>query len=151
MFIDNCHILSLLPWLMMRGSFMIKWSKPESSVNRLNLFKVLIPSSTSFLEGCAICLSGSSSSFSSSPSVATSAILFRKIQKQSLRQTMFKICWFQVAIVLPGTMNWMATSLLGPLLSGSFSVSYFVFKVSLLRFFFVAILNTRHMRLTLMH
>ena len=38
-------------------------------MNRLNLFKVLIVLSASFLQGCAIC---SSSSFSSSPSVITS-------------------------------------------------------------------------------
>ena len=54
-------------------SEVFKGSKPESSVNRLNLFKVLIVWSTSFLKGCAICSSDSSSSFSWSPSVITSA------------------------------------------------------------------------------
>ena len=62
-----------LHWLIMRVDFEIKGSKPKSSVNRLNLFKVLIISSTSLLKGCAICSSDSSSSFSSSPSVITSA------------------------------------------------------------------------------
>ena len=66
-----------LHWLIMRVGFEIKnlklKSKLKSSVNRLNLFKVLIVSSTSFLQGCANCLSDSSSSFSSSPSVITSA------------------------------------------------------------------------------
>ena len=57
----------------MQVSFEIKESKPESSVNRLNLFIVSIVSLTSFLERCAICSSGPSSSFSSSPSVITSA------------------------------------------------------------------------------
>ena len=62
-----------LHWLIMWVGFEIKGSKPKSSVNRLNLFKVLIISSTSLLKGCAICSSDSSSSFSSSPSVITSA------------------------------------------------------------------------------
>ena len=57
----------------MRVGFEIKGSKPKSSVNRLNLFKVLIVSSTSFLQRCAICSSDSSSSFSSPSSVITSA------------------------------------------------------------------------------
>ena len=60
-------------WLIMRVGFEIKGSKPKSSVNRLNLFKVLIVSSISFLKGCAIRSSDSSSSFSLSPSVITSA------------------------------------------------------------------------------
>ena len=60
-------------WLIMRVGFEVKGSKPESSVNRLNLFKVLIVWSTSFLKGCTICSSDSSSSFSLSPSVITSA------------------------------------------------------------------------------
>ena len=61
-----------LHWLIMRVGFEIKGSKLKSSVNRLTLFKVLIVSSASFLHRCAICSSGSSSSFSSSPSVITS-------------------------------------------------------------------------------
>ena len=60
-------------WLIMWVGFEVKGSKPESSVNRLNLFKVLIVWSTSFLKGCTICSSDSSSSFSLSPSVITSA------------------------------------------------------------------------------
>ena len=44
----------------------------KSSVNRLNLFKVLIVSSTSFFQGYAICSLDSSSSFSSSSSIITS-------------------------------------------------------------------------------
>ena len=57
----------------MRVGFEIKGSKPKSSLNRLNLFKVLIASSTSFLKGRAICSSDSSTSFSLSPPVITSA------------------------------------------------------------------------------
>ena len=60
-------------WLIMRVGFEIKGSKPKSSVNKLNLFKVLIVSSTSFLQGCAICSSDSSSSFSSLLCVVFSA------------------------------------------------------------------------------
>ena len=66
-------------WLIMRAGFEIKGSKPKSSVSRLNLFKVLIVSSTSFLQGCAVCSSDSSSSFSSSPSVILQDV--QKIQK----------------------------------------------------------------------
>ena len=57
----------------MQVGFEIKGSKPKSSVNRINLFEVLIVSSTSFLKGGAICSSESSSSFSLSPSAITSA------------------------------------------------------------------------------
>ena len=60
-------------WLIMRVGFEIKGSKPKFFVNRINLFKVLIVLSTSFLKGCAICSSNSSSSFSLSLSVITSA------------------------------------------------------------------------------
>ena len=62
-----------IQWLIMQVGFEIKGSKPKSSVNRINLFKVLIVSSTSFLKGGAICSSESSSSFSLSPSAITSA------------------------------------------------------------------------------
>ena len=62
-----------LHWLIMQVGFEFKRSKLKSSVNRFNLFKVLIVSSTSYLQGCANCSSDSSSSFSSSPSVITSA------------------------------------------------------------------------------
>ena len=58
--------------LLMPVSSEIKGSKLKSSVNRLNLLKVLIVSSTSFFQGCAICSLDSSSLFSSSPSVITS-------------------------------------------------------------------------------
>ena len=58
-------------WLIMQVGFEIKRSKPKSSVNRLNLFKVLIVLSTSFLKRYAIC--SSDSSFSLSPSVIASA------------------------------------------------------------------------------
>ena len=60
-------------WLIMWAGFEIKGWKPKYSVNRLNLFKVLIVSSTSFLKRYAICSSNSSSSFSLSPSVITSS------------------------------------------------------------------------------
>ena len=62
-----------IQWLIMKVGFEIKGSKPKSSVNRINLFKVLIVSSTSFLKGCAICSSESSSSFWLSLSAITSA------------------------------------------------------------------------------
>ena len=57
----------------MRVGFEIKESKPKFSVNKLSLCKVLIVLSTSFFQGCPICSSDSSSSFSPSPSVITSA------------------------------------------------------------------------------
>ena len=50
----------------MRVGFEIKESKLESSVNRLNLLKVLIASSTSLLQGCATSFSDSLSSLLSS-------------------------------------------------------------------------------------
>ena len=62
-----------LHWLIMRVGFEIKESKHKSSVNRLSLCKVLTVLSTSFFQGCPICSSDSSSSFSSFPSVITSA------------------------------------------------------------------------------
>ena len=62
-----------LHWLIMRVGFQIKGSKLKTCVNRFNLFKVLIVSSAAFLEGCANCSSDFSSSFSSFPSVITSA------------------------------------------------------------------------------
>ena len=55
----------------MWAAFEIKGPRIKSSVSRLNLFKVLIVSSTSFLQGCVICSLDSSSSFSSFPSVIT--------------------------------------------------------------------------------
>ena len=61
-----------LHWLIMQVGSEIKRSKLKSSVNRLNLFKVLIVLSTSFLTRCAIFSLYSSSSFSLSPSVITS-------------------------------------------------------------------------------
>ena len=88
----------------MRVGFEVKGSKPESSVSRLNLFKVLIVWSTSFLKKCAICSSDSSSLFSLSPSVITSAGC-SKLQKQSIQQIMVEIVWFQVERVLLGMLN----------------------------------------------
>ena len=58
---------------MMRVGFEIKGSKLKSSVNGLNLFKVLNVLSTSLLQRCANCSSDSSSSFSLSLSVITPA------------------------------------------------------------------------------
>ena len=52
--------------------FEVKGSNLKSFVNRLDLFKVLIVSLTSFLQECSSCSSDSSSSFLSSPSVITS-------------------------------------------------------------------------------
>ena len=102
--------LSLLHWLIMRVGFEIKGSKSESSVNRLNLFKVLISSSTWFLQGCVTCSSDTLSSFSSSPFVIASAVA-QKIQKQSIQQTMVKISWLQVGSVLLGTLNFFVRSI----------------------------------------
>ena len=62
-----------LHWLIMRVGFEVKGSKLKPCVNRFNLFKVLIVSSTSFLQECANCSSEISSLFSSSPPVITSA------------------------------------------------------------------------------
>ena len=62
-----------LHWLIWRVGFEIKGSKLKLCVNRFNLFKNVIVSSTSFLQGCAHCSSDFSSSFSSSLSVITSA------------------------------------------------------------------------------
>ena len=102
--------LSLPHWLIMRVGFEIKGSKRESSVNRLNLFKVLISSSTSFLQGRVTCSSDILSSLSSSPFVIASAVA-QKIQKQSIQQTMVKISWLQVGSVLLGTLNFFARSI----------------------------------------
>ena len=74
-----------------------------------------------------------------------------KIQKQSIYQTMVEIGWFQVESVLLGTLNWIATSLLGLFLSNSFSASYFALKVTLLCFLFMVILNTIHKQFSFMH
>ena len=70
-----------LHWLIMPVGFQIKGSKPKSSVNRLNLLKVLIVSSTSFLQRCAISSSDCSCSFSSSSSVITSAVCSENSEK----------------------------------------------------------------------
>ena len=87
--------------------FEIKGTKPESSVSRLNQFKVLVASSTSFLQGCAVCSLDSLSSFSSFPSVITSAGCSEnsKTMKQSIQQAMVQISWLQVESVLLGTLN----------------------------------------------
>ena len=127
----------------MQVAFEIKGSKPKSSVNRLNLFKVLIVSSGSFLQGCVICSSYSSSSFSSSSSVIISAGCSEN--SDTIYSTYIgKIGWFQVESVLLETLNWMTTSLLGLFLLNTFSASYSVFKVTLLCFLFVVIMNTIH-------
>ena len=102
--------LSLPHWLIMRVGFEIKGSKRESSVNRLNLFKVLISSSTSFLQRRVTCSSDTLSSLSSSPFVIASAVA-QKIQKQSIQQTMVKISWLQVGSVLLGTLNFFVRSI----------------------------------------
>ena len=102
--------LSLPHWLIIRVGFEIKGSKRESSVNRLNLFKVLISSSTSFLQGRVTCSSDTLSSLSSSPFVIASAVA-QKIQKQSIQQTMVKISWLQVGSVLLGTLNFFVRSI----------------------------------------
>ena len=51
----------------------------------------------------------------------------------------FSLLFFQVARVLPGILNWFATSLLGLPFSSSFNASYFTFKVTSWCFLFVAI------------
>ena len=79
-------------WLIMRVGFEIKGSKPKSSVNRLNLFKVLIFSSTSFLKGCAIWPSDSSCWFSLSLSVITSAGCSENSGKKILAHAVEQLC-----------------------------------------------------------
>ena len=64
---------------------------------------------------------------------------------------MIEIGWLQVESVFLGTLDLMATSLLGIFLSSSFSSPHFVFKVTSLCFLFVPILNTIHMQLSFMH
>ena len=53
----------------------------------------------------------------------------------------FSLFFFQVARVLPGILNWFATSLLGLPFSSSYNASYFIFKVDITSwcFLFVAI------------
>ena len=68
--------------------------------------------------------------------------LLRKFRNNK-EQTMVETGWFQVESVLLGTFNWMAASLC-LLLSNFFSASWFVFKVTLLCFLFVVIVNTIH-------
>ena len=51
----------------------------------------------------------------------------------------FSLFFFQVARVLPGILNWLATSLLGLPFSSSFNASYFTFKVTSWCFLFVAV------------
>ena len=87
----------------MPDGFQIKGSKPKSSVNRLNLFKVLIVSSTSFLQRCAISSLDYSCSFSSSSSVITSAVCSENSEK--IYSTGDGQDWFQVESVLLGTLN----------------------------------------------
>ena len=87
----------------MRVGFEIKGSKLKLCVNRFNLFKNVIVSSTSFLQGCAHCSSDFSSSFSSSLSVITSAGCLEN--SETIYSTMVEIGWFQVESVLLGTLN----------------------------------------------
>ena len=142
--------LFVLHWLIMRVGFNIKASKPESSVNKLHLFKVLIASSTSVLAGCAICSSDSLSSFSSSPSIITSAGCSEN--SETIYSSDNGRDWlFTTRKCILGTLNWTTTSLLGLFLSSSFSSSYFAFKVTSLCFHFVAILNRIHKQLSSMH
>ena len=128
----------------------IKGSKLKSSVNRLNLLKVLIVSSASFFQGCAISSFDSSSLFSSSSSVITSVVV-QEIQKQSIQQKMVEIGCLQVEKGLLGKLNRMVASLLVLFLSNSSSASLFVFKVTLLCFLFAVILNIIHKQFSFMH
>ena len=131
-------------------SFENKGSKLKSSVNRLNLFKAFIVSSTLFLEGCAICSSDSSSSVSLFPSLITSAGCSQNSE----------------TIYLPDNgRDWSVPSrkctsrnveLNGNFFVRSIFVKLFqcfilVFKVTLLCFLIVAILNTIHKQFSFMH
>ena len=135
--------------MIMRVGFEIKESKLKSSVNRLNLFKVLIVSSTSFLHECTVCSLDSSSSLS--PSVITS------VGCSGNSETTYSIengrDWLFPSrkCVLLGTLNWMVASLLGLFLSNSYSASYFLFKVTSLCFLFVVILSTIYKQFSFMH
>ena len=53
----------------------------------------------------------------------------------------FSLFLFQVARVLPGILNWLATFLLGLSFSSSFNALYFTFKVTSWCFLFVAIFD----------
>ena len=128
----------------------IKRSKLKSSVNRLNLFKVLILLSTSFLTRCAICSLYSSSSFSSSPSVITSVVCSKN--SETIYSTENGRYWLAPSRKCTSR---------NVELNGSFFVrSIFVklfqcfilcFKVTSLCFLLVVILNTIHKQFSFMH
>ena len=126
LFIDDCLIYFFTDWLC--G---LTLRLKDQNLNPLwtdlpNLFRVLIVSSTSFLQGCVICSLDSSSSFSSSPSVITSASCSEN--SETIYLTDNGRDW-----LVPSrkcTLNWVAASLLGLFLSNSFSASYFAFKVT---------------------
>ena len=94
-------------WLIMRVGFEIKGSKPKSSMNRLNLFKVLIFSSTSFLKGCAIWPSDSSCWFSLSLSVITSA----GCSENSGKKNSCPCCWTIVPVTIEHSDQWWLNNL----------------------------------------
>ena len=128
----------------------IKGSKLKSSVNRFNLLKFLIVSSTSFFQGCAICSFDSSSLLSLSPSVITS------VGCSENSETIYST---------ENGRDWLVPSRKctsrNVELNGSFFVrSIFVklfqcfilcFKVTSLCFLFVVILNTTHKQFSFMH
>ena len=86
----------------------------KSYVSRLNLFKVLIVSSTLFLEKCVICSLDSSSSFSSFPSVITSVGCSENSETiySTEKDRDWLIDWL-IPRVLLGRLNWMEASMLG--------------------------------------
>ena len=135
----------------MRVGFEIKGSKPKSSLNRLNLFKVLIASSTSFLKGRAICSSDSSTSFSLSPSVITSAGCSEN------SEIIYSTDNGRDCLVPSRTCTSRNVELNGNFfvrfiyLSNSFGVSYMVFNVTSLCCLFEFILNTIHKQFSFMH
>ena len=131
----------------MQVGFEIKGSKPKSSMNRLNLFKFLIVSSTLCLKECAICSSDSSTSFSLSSVITStgcsenSEIIYSTDNGRDCLVPI-RTCTSR-NVELNG--NFFVRSI-----SNSFSFLHFVFKVTLLRFFEV-ILNTTHKQFSFMH
>ena len=135
----------------MRVGFQIKGPILKSSVNRLNLFKVLIISSASFLQRCAISSLDSSSSFSSSPSVITSVSCSEN--SETIYSTENARDWLVPSrkctsrnVELNG--SFFVRSFFLP---NSSSASYFVFKFTSLCFLFVVILNTIQKQFSFMH
>ena len=144
-----------LQWLIMRVGFEIKnlkfKSKLKSSVNRLNLFKVLIVSSTSFIQGWLNSLSSdSSSSFSSSWSVITSAGCLKNSEticsKENGRDWLVpsRKCTSR-NVELNGSF------FVGSIFAKLFQYFILCFSGHFVMLFFVVMLNTIHKQFSFMH